>query len=368
MNYTSLIILFFAALYAGAALLLLIGLKRKYSIRSRRNLSVSVFVAARNEAAHIQQCLNSLDKLEYPDHLLEIFIVNDRSEDETQDIITAFTKDKPHFKYLFNNNGNKNLSGKANAISLAIKKSQGEIILITDADCEVPSGWLKNTISCFSDEVGVVAGFTRLKDNKGIFSKIQCLDWCYMLSVAAGSVGLGIPLTCIGNNFAIRRSAYDEVGGYEGVGFSVAEDFALLRAVIKNTDWKVTAPITPQNIVQSKPVNHIIDFFKQRKRWAVGGKSVHWFGKLMIVISVFFHTVIFSLFVLGKFLTGAKMFSVILIGDLLLLLPTLKKISALKLLLWLPVYKFFSLFYMLMLSVILLFNPTVEWKGEKYLK
>ncbi len=322
-----------------------------------------MIVAARNEAENIDQCLSSLDRLVYPQHLLEIFIVNDRSVDETHEIITEFIKDKSYFNYLFNENESPNLSGKANAISQAIKKSNGEIILITDADCEVPSRWIQNMLSYFHEDVGIVAGFTRLQNN-GFFSKMQSLDWAYMLTVAAGSVGIGVPLTCIGNNFAFRREAYDAVGGYETVGFSVTEDFALLQSITKNTNWKVVAPIKSQSIVQSKPAKNYFDFFKQRQRWAVGGKSVHWFGKLLIVINFFLLAAIFSLLMLGKFLPAGEIFTVTLFCDLLLLFPTLKKAGKQKLIFLLPIYKIFSFCYMLILSLILLFNPTVEWKGE----
>jgi len=199
---------------------------------------------------------------------------------------------------------------------------------------------------------------------KMIMSK--SLDWSYMLSVAAGSIGLNIPLTCIGNNFAMRRNTYKEVGGYEGVGFSVAEDFALLMAIAQKTNWKIVFPLEIQSIVYSKPVKNLIEFFKQRKRWAIGGTSVHWFGKLLIIESVFIHFAIVYLLIIGKFLFASSLFGVILISDLLLIYPLLKKINKKKLLFFLPIYKFFSLFYMLILSVILLVNPTVEWKGIKY--
>ncbi len=353
-------------LYTFFALLIKAGLKRKYKIRINDDLFVSVIVAARNEAVNMKQCLTSLDKLDYPDQLLEIFIVNDRCEDETPEIISEFIKGKPCFKYIKNDSVKTNLSGKANAISRAIETSNGEIIFITDADCEVPAEWIKNMISYFQGNVGLVAGFTLLDHSKNIFSQLQSLDWSFMLSVAAGSIGLGIPLSCIGNNFAIRRITYNEVGGYEGVGFSVAEDFSLLQAIAKKTNWKIVFPLELQSIVLSKPVKNIIEFLQQRKRWAVGGTSVHWFGKLIIVLSVCAHLAILCLLVFGKFMTAGMMFSAILISDLLLLYPSMKKIKKLNLLFLLPIYKLFSLFYMLILSIILLLNRTVEWKGIKY--
>jgi len=350
------------------ALFLRKGLSRSYLKKPNNLVPVSVVVAVRNEAAHIKRCLISLDQLDYPAHLLEIFIINDRSTDETHQIISDFIRKKPHFFYLVNQNKNSQLSGKANAVSAAIEKSHGEVIFITDADCEVPKTWIKEMIPYFQNEVGIAAGFTRLAHTNGLLSNLQSLDWACLLTVAAGSIGLGVPLTSLGNNLAIRRQVYQAVGGYQGVGFSVAEDFALLQAVAKITNWKIIAPVCSENIVSSMPVNNLWAFFKQRKRWAIGGRTVHWFGKLLIVTSFFTQTSILLLLLLGNFLIAAAALLITLAGDLILLFPILKKANRLNDLLLLPVYKIFSFFYMAILSIILLINPTVEWKGEKYFR
>src|SRR5690349_17947807 len=44
---------------------------------------VSVIIPARNEAAVIRACLRSVLDQDYPDHLLEVIVVDDHSEDDT---------------------------------------------------------------------------------------------------------------------------------------------------------------------------------------------------------------------------------------------------------------------------------------------
>jgi len=41
----------------------------------------------------------------------------------------------------------KGLSPKKNALSLGINSANGEIIAVTDADCRVPTQWLKKGVS-----------------------------------------------------------------------------------------------------------------------------------------------------------------------------------------------------------------------------
>lgn len=368
MNVTWLVVLSIPFLiYLAFSVILRNGLLRKYALSQNSKSSISVIVAARNEAENILNCLQSLSKLDYPKNLLEIIVVNDRSEDNTEPIIKKFIKEKSQFKYLNINNPIPNLSGKASAISQAIEQSQGEIIFITDADCVVPKNWLNKAIRYFTDDVGMVAGFTLLNFSRGLFNKIQNLDWAYLLSVAAGAACLGIPLTCMGNNFAFRRSAYKQVGGYLGVGFSVTEDFALLKAISHQTSWKIRFPIAYDCLVKTKPMNNWKNFFSQRKRWAVGGQSVHWLGKLLIGVSILTNfTLIYTLIFYPNLIFILIIFSSLLVSDLILLSTSMKQLGTKLHLKNLPFYRVFFIFYSTILLVDLLLNRKVTWKDIQY--
>ncbi len=354
-------------LYLVFSLVLCMGLKRKYPIRQDPNYRVSVIVAARNEADNILDCLHSLEELDYPSNLLEIIIANDRSDDQTEQIIVEFIKAKPQFKYFHITKAIPSLSGKASAISQSIKHSQGEIIFITDADCKVPKNWIQKTNQYITDKVGMVAGFTLLRSLSRFFNKIQNADWAYLLSVAAGAAGLGIPLTCMGNNFAFRRSAYEQVGGYQGVGFSVTEDFALLKAMVKHTHWKMRFAIDRDCLVKTEPMKNWRDFFSQRKRWAIGGKSVHWFGKFLIVISVLTNFALIGLLIFSQnYIFILSFFFSMIIGDYLLVKVLMNQLNVRGCLKYLPFYRIFFIFYSTILLFDQLFNRKVTWKGIQY--
>ncbi len=354
-------------IYLIFALILRKGLNKIYQMDENLQPSVTVVVAARNEADSIKNCLESLEQLVYPSHLLEILVINDRSCDNTGLIIQDFVREKPHFHYVENKKVPQNLNGKANAISQVISKTHGEIIFITDADCQVPPNWVKKGVSYFCQDVGIFSGFTLLNQSNDFFSSLQTLDWTLLLSAAAGAIGLKIPLSCIGNNLAIRRKAFDEVGGYEGVGFNVAEDFALLQAVVKKTNWKITFPLDADCLAQSKPVANLKNFLSQRKRWAIGGQSVFWFGKILIFFYLFIHLIFLSYLILNFHLLFVLIgFIILLAGDLLLISKPIKIFNKKPLLKYLLVHKFFSVFYMLTIALILIFNRRIKWKGNEY--
>src|ERR1700681_1544185 len=51
--------------------------------------SVSIVIAAHNEAANLPRKLRNLGELHYPQHLLEIIVVSDGSTDETEQLLEA---------------------------------------------------------------------------------------------------------------------------------------------------------------------------------------------------------------------------------------------------------------------------------------
>jgi glycosyltransferase involved in cell wall biosynthesis len=92
---------------------------------------VSVIVAARNAAATLPACLESLLALDYPD--VEILVVDDRSVDETAAIAQA-----AGVRVLASPR-----SGPSAARNVALGAATHEIVAFTDADCVVPVHWLR---------------------------------------------------------------------------------------------------------------------------------------------------------------------------------------------------------------------------------
>ncbi len=84
--------------YFIQAIIITIGVKRKFDKISEDKLqNATVIVAARNEEKNIKECLVSLSQLKYPENKLEIIIVDDFSNDNTEAIIKEFILDKPIF-------------------------------------------------------------------------------------------------------------------------------------------------------------------------------------------------------------------------------------------------------------------------------
>jgi len=285
------------AAYVLMMLFLIIGLRRASRAETLENYepTVSVIVAARNEEDHIGRCVESLFRIEYPADKLEIIIVNDGSTDRTGEILEKY-RPSGSFLIVHATPGEGNLRGKTNAISQGIERSNGEILMFTDADCTVNPEWVRRTIQQFDHEGGVVGGFTLLKADR-LFEGMQSLDWIFLFSLASATAGWNIPLTAIGNNLSIRRSAYENIGGYRKIPFSVTEDYSLVRAIIEKAGLEVRFPIHAETVVTSSACQNWRQLFRQKQRWGVGGldmvlhgvviMSIGWILRLMILVGIF---------------------------------------------------------------------------------
>lgn len=118
---------------------------------------VSLVVATYNEQDTILKKLRNLEELNYPRNKFEIIVVDGASTDATCNIIEQYMKSNPPLRLKLLRQDRR--TGKASALNLARKESEGEIFVISDADCLFGQETLTNAISNFSDSsVGAVTG------------------------------------------------------------------------------------------------------------------------------------------------------------------------------------------------------------------
>jgi glycosyltransferase involved in cell wall biosynthesis len=92
---------------------------------------ISVVVCCYNGANTIRNCLESLQKLDYPNY--DVIVVNDGSTDETETIIREY-----NFQLISIEN-----QGLSNARNVGLEAATGEIVAYIDADAFADEHWLK---------------------------------------------------------------------------------------------------------------------------------------------------------------------------------------------------------------------------------
>ena len=103
---------------------------------------VTVAVVCLNEEKNIGSCLASLLAQSYPRQKLEILVVDNASEDKTQEIIKNFQQKTKRIRLVVNPR-----RGIAASRNVAVRNCRSELIAFTDADCLAPKNWLKNLVA-----------------------------------------------------------------------------------------------------------------------------------------------------------------------------------------------------------------------------
>ncbi|MCR4439382.1 MAG: glycosyltransferase [bacterium] len=269
---------------------LLVGLLRKEGARCQDRPTVSVVVAARNEERQIGRCAAALLAQDYPRHRLQIVIVDDRSDDATAAIVERMAAGQEHLELVRLSSCPSNWSPKKHAIAAGVARCRGEVILCTDADCVPPPGWVSGMVSYFTPGVGLVAGFSpgSWGPRSRLLLRLMEMDDLALACVAAGSIGIGVPLTCSGANLAYRKEVYEEVGGFSGVEHLLSGDDDLFLHKVRATSWRCRYARDAATIVPSGGPESFRQFRHQRTRHASKGFFYPaWLTTLLILIYLF---------------------------------------------------------------------------------
>ena len=324
---------------------------------------VSVLVPARNEEKTLQTCLDSLFAQTYPSDRYEIILVNDHSTDRTGSIAAEIASTVSNFRVVVPGESS-HLTGRSNALAYGIDTAKGEVFLMTDADCVVPSTWVEETTKRFKKDVGVVGGLTVQRATR-ILEGMQTLDWMFLLGLAASTVGLRLPLSIIGNNFSISRAAYDDVGGFRSIKNSVTEDFQLFKAVVETGRWRFKFMLDPKTTNVTWACQTVREIIEQKHRWGRGGLDLNWLGYTLVVTGF----MMYALLVIGLCIAPASTLPWLgakLVADALFLAYIGQSVGRLRDLLYFPWFEAYFFLYVLLMPMRVLTSKNVSWKGRTY--
>jgi len=263
------IFLLFGISYAILNIFLWRGLNNLNHPLTEEKHSFSIVVAARNEEKRIDALLSSLVNQQYPADKFEVIIVNDRSTDSTQSVIEKYVKKYSSVKIVNITENNTEMPNKKNALQAGIKTAKNEILAFTDADCVAQPSWLSEISKHFTDNVGVVAGYSPNTFSSGntLFNSFLHYEELKNSLWAAAGTGLNNAFMCTGRNLAYRKKVFEQVGGYEKIKHSVSgDDDLFIQLVQKETDWKVRYMTSPQSFVHTFPPESFKQFVNQRIR------------------------------------------------------------------------------------------------------
>ena len=239
------------------------GVSRSYIGRYRP--LVSIVIPAFNEELSIERCLDGLKKLRY--RKIEIIIADDKSTDNTRQIVRRYIKEHPkrNIKLVCKRNN----GGRGAAINLGVKHASGEIISAFDADCFYEPRAIHNLVARFADpEVAAVAANVRILKSNTVLGMMQRLE--YMISFRSKKFNTVTESEYIigGAGASYRSSVLKSAGGFDESMKTEDIEFSIRLARLLGKDSKLL--YASDYVVHTEPVPTYKGLFRQRYRWKFG--------------------------------------------------------------------------------------------------
>lgn len=168
--------------------------------------SVTMIIAAYNEAKVIAAKLENCLALDYPAGKVNFIVASDGSSDATNSIVSGKAATEPRIRLLALPRG-----GKAIAINAAMKEADGEIVVFSDANTLYEPAALGKLAGHFADTLtGCVCGRLSYHNPGTVISgRGESAYWRYETALKKMESRLGYVAGANGAIYAIRRKLFD---------------------------------------------------------------------------------------------------------------------------------------------------------------
>ena len=220
-------------------------------------------IPAHNEESVIAHTVENIRNLTYKN--IEIILIDDRSEDNTLEVIKSLADKFDNVKYLSRKKDA--FPGKSAVLNDALVIAQGEAILVFDADATVEPDFLSKLVPNLEPEdVGAVQARKVIRNSDtNILTKCQNNEYTLDTYLQVGRDAIKGAVELRGNGELIKRKALEDIGGWNN--YTITDDLDMsTRLHIKG--WDVRYCLDAK--VYEEGVCYIIPLFRQRRRWLEG--------------------------------------------------------------------------------------------------
>ena len=189
---------------------------------SPRTTSCSVIVCCHNESKHIERLHARLSKAVSRalgmGQLVEVLAVNHGSTDDTLQRLQHVAKDDPAWRVV---DLERTLSSKKEALAFGVDQTQGQVLLLTDADCiPVAEDWVLQMVQGAEEDWDVHVGLSLpspppSEEQSSWLRRLQRLEARRVAQRAVGAIDAGQPYMAFGRNLAFTREMWERVGGFD---------------------------------------------------------------------------------------------------------------------------------------------------------
>lgn len=326
---------------------------------------LSVIVCARNEAENLAKYLDSLLTQDYPNY--EVVVVNDRSWDDTRDLLEEFEQKYSNLKTVYVADGQKFIAGKKFAVTMGIKAAKNEWLVFTDADCMPASkNWLRGMQPPADGDVSILLGYSPYFKRGGLLNALIRFETFFTAVNYLSYAIKGNPYMGVGRNMAYKKSLFFANKGFAAHMHIPSGDddlFVNANATAQNT----TIQIHKDTHVWSEPNTSFFGYLKQKKRHFGAGKMYKKEHQIMLSLQIAIQFAFYVLLVAAALLpntqyvaAGIFLFSIIV--RCFVYPRLLVKLNYAGLSWWFPLLDIILMVFLVFNAILSIFVKKVQWK------
>lgn len=231
---------------------------------------VAVLIPCHNEARNIEETIESLMELQYPDY--EVIAVNDGSTDRTGELLDELGRRYPRLRVIHQLKN----QGKAVGLNTAACLTRADFLVCIDGDARLDAWALNWLVRHFEQpSVAAITGNPRMRNRSTLLGRIQVGEFSAMIGMIKRAQRSNAAMfTVSGVVTAFRRSALHEVDYW--TPHRLTEDVDVSWK-LQSRGWDIR--FEPRAICWILMPETMAGLWKQRLRWATGGAEVmfdHW--------------------------------------------------------------------------------------------
>lgn len=334
-------------------ILFVYGKLSRYKVQSFQEESdlppCSVIICANNEQENLSNFLKTILDQDYPQ--FEVIVVNDYSTDDTEGVLQQYKSDYPNLRVVEIKEHLRIKNSKKFALTLGIKASQYEYLVMTDADCQPQSKlWLREITGAYSDSTEIVLGYSPYFKEKGFLNKLIRFEtthtaMSYLSYALRNNTYMGV-----GRNLSYRKALFFKGKGFNSHMHIKSGDDDLFVNQNATRD-NINIAIHPDAHIYSVPKKTWSSYYKQKARHAgasvIYKKTHQWMLATQLITSILFYLflgITIGLFPLYWYI-GTSLYLLRYIMQLLVYRSIYSKLGVKDLLIWLPILDVFFYFY-----------------------
>lgn len=239
---------------------------------------ITIMIPVYNSESTLYECLKSINDSTYPNELIDIILIDNKSKDDSFKI---FQQSQKEF-YTLSMQWTHSEQGKSRALNLALFNASGKYIINIDSDGKLEKEAIYNLIKKFetNDDIHCMTGViltdpNLIKNTKSFFLKqIQKIEFMeYVQAFLAGrnfDSELNNIFTLSGAFSAFRKSTILNTQMYDTN--TICEDTQLTFQIKNNLNQKVS--LCENAIFLVDPIESMSKLYTQRQRWQIGELEV----------------------------------------------------------------------------------------------